>query len=305
MALMDSPAHAKVPAMFRPVLRVVPVLLALFVLGPIAYRATHALRAGDGSTDTSLLVTVSPIKGALAGLLALGLAGGLGLVVARLRGRDAAYACAGYVLAWAAWGHGSIEAIIRRAGDASPLSSLAVEGAVVGMLVVALAVVMARASRPPAPGHGAHPLVIAWRTEDSSRTESVKPLVVIALIVALASCGAASWLIAFSTLKGQTLLAGVVAGIAGAAAAQVVVSARHARIGPLIPLVAMAALAVAAPILTRIFGGTRIVDLAITAKIAPFGRLTPMDWGAGALLGVPIGLAWAESMLERPVYDAH
>ena len=69
--------------------------------------------------------------------------------------------------------------------------------------------------------------------------------------------------------------------------------------GPVTAMLGLLILAVVAPLLTGMMAGADLVESAYTGSMLNLGRLTPMLWASGALVGVPIGTAWAESMFER------
>jgi hypothetical protein len=60
---------------------------------------------------------------------------------------------------------------------------------------------------------------------------------------------------------------------------------------------AVAALGVLAP-LTGWFSGDAVAA-ARMGTLFPLATVTPLHWAAGGLFGVPMGVAWAASMMEK------
>jgi hypothetical protein len=96
-------------------------------------------------------------------------------------------------------------------------------------------------------------------------------------------------------MVGQTFAAAACAGLFGGMAARVV---GHGCAGRTL-LFAIPVLATAAPLLAmaRIhgsFGATVYSD-----ELPGLGRVMPLDWASGILMGLPLGLSWAASIVEQ------
>ncbi len=279
-------------------LRYLMPFLAILVVGPLAGHLTDALRGHDGGTDASLLVCSQPMSGVLAGLGAMGLALVMGLLTARLIGNRMGLFCAGLVLAWAAWGTGRVDLLLSRAGTAgAPLHVLALEGLLVGLLgvIVAAAILytpLMNASRPEVrdPQHLHHHLA----PEPMALLDSGSPM---ALGAAVVGSGVAVWLLAQESLKGQTFAAAVVAGIVGAGAARVA----SQRASALWVFLGTTILAAGGPLIASLIHSTPegAMHAAQAGKLFALARPLPMDLVAGAFVGIPIGLAWAGSMVDK------
>lgn len=267
-------------------------LLALFVAGPIAGYLTASLRTPDAGTGASLLVSANPTQGIIAGLISMAFALAVGVIGARLVGRRAGLFSAGLVLAWAAINTGRIDTIIGRTGSGGALNSIALEGAIVGVVGVAVALVIfmvpEHAPKVAPPGHHHLP------PEPTKVLDATAP---IAIVAAIAAAGVACWLIAQSTLKGQTFAAAIIGGVFAAAAGRMA----SQRVSPVIFVAGIALLACAAPA-AAVFvhsGTDGAFKAAISGRLFALARPLPLDWLAGAFLGIPVGLTWAGSMLEK------
>jgi hypothetical protein len=130
--------------MFKSMLRWLIPLGGLIVVGPLAGLCTYGLRATDGSSAATPMLSESPMMGMLRGIVALALAGGVGIVGTMVNGVRAGVFAAGLVLAWAAWGTGNMDDVIRHSQSGGVLWKLSVEGVVFGLLAVGLAVGLVR-----------------------------------------------------------------------------------------------------------------------------------------------------------------
>ena len=283
--------------MLHGALRYIIPFLALLAVGPLAWRLTGALRGQDGGDDATLLICSAPTDGVLAGLGAMGLALVVGVIASRLIGQRMGLFSAGLVLAWAAWGTGRVDLVLGRTHMTSPLHTLALEGAMVGALGVVLAgavlfTPIMRSALPEArdPRHEHHHLA----AEPAALWDSEAP---VALGVVIAVAGVVVWLLAQETLKGQTFAAGVVAGIFGAGAGRVA----SQRISAVWFFIGTAILAAGAPMIASLVHSTPSGALraAQAGRLFALARPLPLDLVAGAFVGVPMGLAWAGSMVDK------
>jgi hypothetical protein len=264
-------------------------LTSLFVVGPPAGWLTYSLRAPDGSGGTTLLLSESPVRGLIAGLGALALAAVMGFLGARMVSLRLGLFSAGLVLTWAAWGTGTVDQIIRRTQSASTMWTLSLEGAILGVLAIGLASLLAKVARPS--GEKARP----HDDEDG-------PPVLLGFTVAIVVAGIAAWLVAQETLKGQTYAAAVAAAVFGSFFGRL---GSH-RTPAVLFFVALAAFAAASPAAAVLLhgGDMAIVKATYSGHLLPLARPLPLDWIAGAFVGIPIGLSWAASMTESRVSAA-
>lgn len=285
-------------------------LLCLLVLGPAAGAMTGALRAVDGGHAATPLVCAHPAAGLGAGLAAMLIALVVGLAAARLSGIGPGMSSAGLVLAWASWQTGTVDQLIRTAHSGEPLVQLAVEGLIFGIGGMAIAymvwVVAKPEPEPGAKGTAARPVLPADIAAGRLAARAAATALIatfkgkggaVALAVAVVIGGAAAWFIGVSPLKGQAIAAAVAAAAFGAAAGRLVEFT-----APMPALfLAVAALAVLGPISGVVTAGSGIgaVQQSYAGTLFPLANICPLDWIAGGLLGIPLGVAWAGSMVEK------
>ena len=305
--------------MSKGLLKWVDSLVALLVLGPIAYFALATLRAPDGDPFTTLLTSATPLKGALLGLVVVGLALVAALISGLLFGRGRGICMAGLVAGWAAWAGGSVRHVLGDADAPSAPSMLTAELLFVAILVVAAVIIVElRASIPgeelgrPDLAHSPPPSTHAYFAALKDPTSTM------GIGAAAAACGILVYILAFSGIKGQSLFAAIVGGVGAGAAFGLVWSSRHASQdkpmhAPLLPpimgvfivgLIGSVA-ATFVPIsdlhlLARAVGADGISG-AVSNKPALLSLSTvmPMEWVTGALLGVPLGATWSTSMVDK------
>lgn len=278
------------------------VLAALFAVGPIAASLVAPLRLTDGSHAASLFTDGSFSRGLLAGLGVLGIALAIGVISGRLVVRDMGLTCAGLVIAWAAWRFSTVDRAIARSGDTGMFTMLAIEGLVVTLAGLAIAAAVGLTAKDHARGIA----LFATFGHDTPFGETVPRVpLAIATVIGMAAGGAAVWLVAAEAMKGQCVMAAVSGGIAAGAAAQLYASTQRLRLGTLVPMASFVVLAAASPLITQNIHGSQAVAVAMGGDLFPLGKLGPLDWLAGALLGTPIGVAWANSMLEKEHTPAH
>lgn len=260
---------------------------AMLVIGPLAGALVAGLRAADGGRHATALVTASPMKGLASTFAAFALASLAGLGTSLIASARAGLTAAGLVLVWAAWRSAEVESIIRTTQSASPLWALAFEGAIWMTLAGVAALAIEHFGHPE---HGHTPE--NSRKQDHTRVFTLLNLSPPALVASVAVGAAAAWFIAAQGLKGQTVAAGIGAGLAAATAARLIDRRVHAP-ALFVPGVV---LAIAGPLAGVFLSGGGIVEVTYAGALAPIARVAPLDWAAGWLLGVPIGLGWAASM---------
>ena len=254
--------------------------LSALVIGPLIGAVMSMTRGVDGSAGTTALVSSSPVMGFTLVLLGIGMAGVAGIMAAALVGARDGLFCMGLALAWGAWACGRLVGVSRAIGMESPFGRLAVEGLILGIataLVGALVVAIGRGDveDESGPALGRQSLL------------GVGAFVVVGGIV--------GWIIAREGLVGQTFAAAASAGLVGGLAARLVghgCSSRTLLAG--IPLLAFIGPMIAGMRVRGSFG-----DALYQNEIAGIGWIMPLDWASGILVGLPLGLTWAASMVEH------
>lgn len=314
--------------MLQAALRWILPLTSLLVLGPLAGLLTSALIAPDGGHDATPLLCDAPVYGVLAMLGAFILATIGGSLTGSQMGPSWGLASAGFVLAWAAWGTGTVDQILRRTQTGATFWTIAVESFLVGVLGMLSAASILAVSRKPqtsadgvaladAAGHPRYTssarevglvkavfqqFMLAARAvgrnvDDGEEGGSSAAAVGLALVFALAAGAVGAWLVGVEALKGQTFAAAAVAGLVAAAIGRVTAEQAPTTLFVLV----IAVLAVVSPIAAAVMypGAEGAVRAAYASNLIPVARILPLDWIAGAFVGIPIGLSWAASMTER------
>ena len=253
----------------------------MFVGGPIAAWAIGLLRATDGGPDATALVGASVITGAAMTGIVIIVATAIGMGAARLGSARTGLFSVGLVLAWAAWSSGRIDSILRTNADSSTMWRLAVEGLILTVVAGMIAFLVDKVARTG---------------KDTDGTRGVPSGLAIALVLG----AGAAWATARSEMAGQALAAAIVAGIVGTVIGRVVDSRTPtwAYVG------VIAVLSVAGPAAAAVMQGNDLLEVTYAGHLLPIARLAPLDWIAGAFLGVPLGSSWAASLMERPAPDA-
>jgi len=255
----------------------IALAVAFAVVGPVAGLFVGSLRGTDGGTQATLLVGQSPVVGLVAGVFAFGFAAVAGAVGSRAAGLNIGLGCAGLVLSWAAWLSGRLDEIVAVSRH-SPLPALILEGLCVAIMLGGVVWVVRRFSSD----------------DPDPKTEVGASAIAVALTAGLAISATAAWVVAIEPLKGQTIGAAFVAGLVGAATARLVFLRLPGWTAVCIP----AALVVLGPLATQAMAGD-VVDAVFEGTLFRLGWLMPMDWAAGALLGIPIGLAWTDGVVQQ------
>lgn len=263
----------------RPLRGLIALAVAFAVIGPIAGLLIGSLRGTDGGTQATLLVGQSPIVGIISGLFAFGFAAMAGAAGSRAAGLNVGLGCAGLVLSWAAWLSGQLDEMVAVSRE-SPMPALILEGLLVSLMLGGIVWVVRRFSSD----------------EPDPETEVGASAIAVALTAGLAISATAAWVVAIEPLKGQTIGAAFVAGLVGAATARLVFLRLPGWSAVCIP----AALVVLGPLATQAMAGD-VVDAVFERSIFRLGWLMPMDWAAGALLGIPLGLAWTDGVVQQQI----
>jgi len=297
-------------------------LLTLLVLGPIAYFAVATLRAPDGDPFTTLLTSATPLRGAALGLLVIGLAFAAALLSGTLFGRGRGLCMAGLVAGWAAWAGGSVRHVL---GDpdapAAPSLLIAELLLLIGLVVPAVIMVELRSSIPGE--ELGRPELPASKPPSSVDFFSAlkNPTSTIGIGASAAACGLLVFILAFSGIKGQSLFAVIVGGVGAGAAFGLVWSSREAARddaihAPLLPpILAVFLVALVGAVATKF---VPVSDLHLLARavgadgisgsvsnkpaLLSLSSVMPLEWVAGALLGVPLGATWSTSMVDKGVH---
>lgn len=261
-------------------LRWATFLAAAMLFGPgIGYVAAR-ITPVPGGVDGTALLSAQPLMGVLAMVMCVGVAGTIGAIAARFVSIGQGLTCMGVALAWACFQTGHLPGLARAVDPASLSTRLAIEGAVLGLLVLAAAAVLSR--------HG-------WPDEKLTIKSFFSGQALAGALVTTAAGLCAAWLIAQDDKPGQTLAASIAAGAVGAAIARTVVHAAPRSS----TLLAIPLGAIACPLIGFAMTKGNLETAILGGTVSPLARIMPIDWCAGMLIGLPFGLSWAGSMIEK------
>lgn len=268
--------------MLRPIRNLIiawiPALAAAFVLGPIAGHLASQLTDQAGGPHATLLVTQTPLLGAACAIGVALIAALAGLLGVRIRTPNVGLLSAGIVLCWASARSGRVDEIIAVTRD-SPFDRFILEGLLVALVALLLIETIRRFRRhtPPEP-----PLLLSVR----------------ALGAGLIGAGFTAWLFAADAAKGQTIAAAIASGVIGAAVARMVLVSIPPRLIAVLPV----ALGIFSPLIAHLTTPDA-VRASFEGTLFRLALITPLDWLAGGLIGIPLGLAWTDSIAE-PEHEA-
>lgn len=297
--------------MLKAVFRWILVLAALLLVGPLLGSLLGFGTTAIGARGTTIFIGTRPVGTLLGALATMSGAAALGLIGARFMARDMGYMVAGIVLSWAAWHLGLIQNIIQAqpvdAKVGTIWGTLAAEHAMLAALGLGLAMAIERLGtndhgQPMTTPDPALTLGERIKSRFLEETPDAKPIAVSlggSIVTGAILAGALASLIVYESLKGQTVMGVALAALGAGAGSQIIASMLGVRLTPLTPIAATLVVSIVAPIV----GMVTLKDPVLAATSGRFlGMLRPtsLDWAAGAFLGAPIGIAWANSMLERP-----
>jgi len=278
--------------MLKAALYWVIMLVAALAVGPAAASLVGGLRAADGAGHVTPLTSGGTALGVVAGVAALLIAIAASLIAGRLLGARAAMTVAGIVAAWIAVRTAAPDKLIQRTQRPGIVWLLSVEGLIFGVLAVIGVWAVMRCGEPK---RGRPP-----RMADAG----LKSLALGALAAAPVA-GVIAYLVAFETLKLQTVFAASFAGIGAGAAAAMACSAvsgersgAHATMAAFIGMAALAAIGPASALAIDSAPGA-LLKSAYSGAYFPLAAPLAFDWIAGAFLGVPIGIGWAGAMIDK------
>lgn len=257
----------------RLVIAWIPALTAGFVLGPIAGLLAAQLTDAAGGPHATLLVTQTPVLGAFCAIgvgIIAALAGWMGV---RIGSPNVGLFSAGIVLSWAAARSGRVDEIVA-VTRTSPFPRFVLEGLLTALVALLLVEVIRRFRRhtPAEP-----PLFYSAR----------------ALGAGLVASAFTAWLFAVDASKGQTLAAAGAAGVMGAAVTRMMLVSIPPRLIAVLPVV----MGIVSPLAVQL-ASADVVAASFEGSIFRLGLITPLDWLAGSLIGIPLGLAWTDSIAD-------
>jgi hypothetical protein len=280
------------------------MLVALLLAGPVAWVLMRGLDDAQGGHGTSLVLSSSPVMGVARGLGVVLISAAVGVISARMVSLQWAMWNSGVVLAWAASGLGSMTQIVQARGEATGvLPMLAAEAALLAVMVVPLAMVIEKIAS------GTAQMGTRSEDEDDEPLGKRRALLAGAVVVAGAGVAVIAGLAMISNHVGQGVFAVIIGCMAGGVGASILRPAALHRAGGQKaidgigwPIVAGAMLAGVGSLLAMHVMGPRagrLTEAVLGVTLWGGGRITPMAWAAGALMGAPLGLWLASGLVHR------
>ena len=290
--------------------------VAVFAVGPVAGKLMGLVQGpggngpgamslgsgggggGGGGISNALghtgLLSVNPAMGLAVGIGCVVLAGLMGVLAARITHLRWAMLCGGAVLAWAAAQSGTLDSVLRANGPGGAMMKLAIETGVLALATAGAVVAMSLVARPSA---SARPGDVGTEPHNRGRAISAADGLGVGLGLLCGALGV--YLVSQNMLKGQAI-----AGVAvGAAAAGLAARIMGIRCQPASMVLGVCLTGVVAPIVLGFNStGVKLLLEANGGTISPLLRPMPLDWAAGALLGLPLGLSYG--LPQAPVPDA-
>ncbi|GJQ29961.1 MAG: hypothetical protein HBSAPP03_18450 [Phycisphaerae bacterium] len=289
--------------MLRATLRWTLILFCLFAIGPAVRILVLRVLDDQGGHAVTLALNATPGAAVLAGLAAFGAAGVVGALGAHLFSMGTGLLCAGITLAWARWGLGTVDAMIRQEPTGAFRFVFAGENAVALLLTACMAglFVFLASRRQPAGAQSSSPGGLGALVVLGGEYR-VKAMLA-ALAVGLVAGAGMTWLDAISALRGQTLMAVFGGALVCGAVGQLIASSMRCTITPVLPVLGMLVVALAGPILAGAMHGAGLLDASNRGSLLGLAMPVSLDWAAGSLLGGPIGISWAGAMLDARAVD--
>lgn len=267
---------------------------SLIVLGPLAGLLMGLTDAPDGSAGTAI-ASNSPVLGIISLLVGSALAAGVGALAAWRCGLRPGLICSGIVLCWmAGMSAGATSTIV--ANDGAPWGALVFEGVVVCASLLGIGVAIAIGAQHHTPDPGEHLVSQSAEAMETEHALRLTPRSAGGIVLAVVGGAAAAWALALTDLRGQVIAAAAIAAIAIAMLVKLV----DVKSPAIAAIAAAALLAIAAPAYAMVsVPADQALAAAYAQSLPGLVLVMPLDWAAGALLGTPIGLAWAASIVKR------
>lgn len=259
------------------------VLAGMIVAGGLCVLAVPFLVAPSGSVGPTVLQAQSALAGAAVTLLCFAAATAIAAGVGRLVNAAVGLFVLGAGLWALRWRLGTAQDLAFGSGS---LFMAAVETALWGMLVLAATLVVFQVSGPLS---DIHPADEVPREGAVAGRLGVRGLAAGILVLP------AVWIVARSPLKGQALMAVVLGGLVVGLVGRLLAPNAQPRLLFAVPCFFGALGQLAAALTVR----GPLPDVFVTSGLPALCRPMPIDYAAGSLMGVAMGLGWAKSFLNH------
>lgn len=274
------------------------ILLILLAAGPVAGWAVRTLHDAQGGHDCSLLLSDSPLRGLLIGAAVSFAALLAGVLASRWFSLGTGLACAGFLFAWSSWHLGTVEGIIRTSGGQVNLLTLALEAALFGLAAIGIGAACTKAAAKAQPATDGTPKGLTGLLARSVPEGSNGMPVIAAVVVGAISGGLTAAILSVNGLKGQSLCAATLGGLVCGLVSSHAATASKVTLHPAAPMMGMLLVAILSPVATSVMQGKHLLELMYADQLVTLARPLPIDWVAGMLLGVPVGMGWAGIVLD-------
>ena len=243
--------------------------------------AVPFLIAPRGSFGPSALQAESPAAAVTALVICLGLATGVGVVVGRLVNTAVGLFVVGCGLWLVRLRTGTVQDLVFADGS---LGLVAVETALWGLLVLGSTLVVFRFAGPLSDIEPPEQGETAWWQTLGLRGAAAGALIIPAV-----------WLFARSDLKGQTLMAVVLGGLAVGLVGRLLSPTAQPRL----IFATVCVFGAVGQVIGMLMLREPLIDAFVVQSIPALCLPMPIDYAAGSLTGVAMGLGWAKSFLQH------
>ncbi|MBT4584877.1 MAG: hypothetical protein HOC93_07350 [Phycisphaerae bacterium] len=262
-------------------MRTAILIVALAISAVIGTIGAQWLGGPRGGLGPTILQTVDQIDAAIAILGVLAIASVLGLLTAKVTTAASGMFVLGFALFALAMRTQGVSEFIFSDGNTS---SLMIEAVCLSVVILCSSVFIFQFSNPlkdvPLNQSG------SWDAPFSLRTVGITLLISLAMLPVI-------WIIAVTPSKGQVIGSAVIGGIAVACLARMCMP--HTQ--PILLFAAPTAIAAVGYAIATFLG---ISDTAFTQNtLSPLLFPLPIEYAAGSIMGISIGLSWGASLAEK------
>jgi hypothetical protein len=284
--LLNAPVSGSIDNMTGVLTRNAALLVGLALAGVICVMAAPFMASGRGGAGPTLLAAERPVTAAFALLATLAVATALASVVGRITNTAVGLFVLGAGVFALNGRMGTVRDLVFAEAGRSTLTLLAVEA----LILVALATGMVL---------GVFRLTGGFRDVEPNEHHERPHWLASDAALRSAACGIfvlpAVWLIAQSPMKGQAMAAVIVGGTVAGLVARLI--APHVQ--PVLIFITPVLFGAIGYLLASVSSRPPLDHAYILGSLSVFARVLPLDYLAGSLLGVAMGLGWAKSFLHH------
>lgn len=265
-------------------MRTAILIVTLGISAAVGALGADWLVGSRGGLGPTILQSIDPVRASLAILLVLAIATILGLFVGKVSSAASGMFVVGFALFAMVMRTQGVTEFIFSEGNTT---LLIVEALGLSLFLLICSISMFRISGPleDVPLNESE----KWDAPFSPRSIGMTLLISLAMLPVI-------WLVAVTPSKGQVIGAAAVGGIVVACLAR----KWTPNLQPLILFAAPTAIAAVGYAIATSMG---VTDIAFTQNtISPFIFPMPLEYAAGSLMGIPIGLSWGASLAKNETW---